>query len=154
MYYLDRGLNETWSDWFDRFFDDSFFPASRLAAGKGKGLQFLPKVDIAETDKQVLLSFDLPGVDKEQVKVELNGNTLKVSGERKHEWSSESEGEKKGKGVVKRVERSFGRFERSFTLPEHIDPERAEAHFENGVLRLNLEKRSQPESREIKVKTR
>lgn len=111
----------------DRFFNDDF------QNGGNEQSSFSPQVDISETDAQFDIDFYIPGVEKDQVNIDLNDGRLTVSGERKFEK------ETNGKNY-RSVESSFGSFTRSFQLPENIDQESVNASFENGVLRIVVPK--------------
>jgi HSP20 family protein len=106
-----------------------------------------PAVDIYETPEAVEMTFDIPGVNQNDIKVNIENNLLTVSGERKFEHEDRRES-------YHRIERNYGAFQRSFTIPSTVDPNRINAEFENGVLRLTLQKRpeTQPRAIEIKVK--
>ncbi|HKX32143.1 MAG TPA: Hsp20/alpha crystallin family protein [Blastocatellia bacterium] len=106
-----------------------------------------PAVDIYESPQAIELTFEIPGVDKNDVKVNLENNQLTVTGERQLEHADRHEG-------YHRVERSYGSFVRSFSLPNTIDPNRINAEYQNGLLRLSLPKRpeSQPRAIEVKIK--
>jgi HSP20 family protein len=108
--------------------------------------QWLPLVDIIEDDKEYLIKAELPEVRKEDVKVSVEDGVLTISGERKHE--AEENGAK-----VHRVERVYGLFSRSFTVPESADASKVSAEFKNGVLTVHLPKdeKAQPKSIEVKV---
>lgn len=118
-------------------FDRGFVP-SALA---GTGFDFSPSVDIEEKENAYLVSADLPGMKKQDIKVELNDNTLSISGERVRETKSEG----------RYSERSYGRFQRSFTLPVQVNTEKIEAHFEDGVLQITLPKAEGARSQSIKI---
>ncbi len=108
---------------------------------------FSPRVDVLEDKESIDFEFELPGVDKKDVKISINDeNILTVKGEKKF-----PEGDVK---TCCRNERSYGRFFRSFQLPELIDAEKVEAKFENGVLKLNIGKMQpvEPEEKQIEVK--
>jgi HSP20 family protein len=102
---------------------------------------FNPPAEVEETANSYLISFDLPGVSKNDVKVEISDNQLTVSGERKEDRREEQKGRQY-------TERYYGSFFRTFTLPSHINSDQIEAHFQDGVLRLVLPKHeaSQPKS--------
>jgi HSP20 family protein len=99
--------------------------------------RWLPSMDVVDRDNELLLRFDLPGVPKDQINVEVEDGTLVVSGERR------SEQEERGDRFYRR-ERSVGTFTRSIPLPEGIDPEKIKADFRDGVLELRVPK---PEKR-------
>jgi len=105
-----------------------------------------PTVDISETDGEYQIKAEIPDVKKEDVKVTLEDGVLTIQGERKQEK------EEKGK-KYHRVERSYGSFVRSFSLPEFIDEEKVKAEFKDGVLNLHLPKseKGKPKAIEVKV---
>lgn len=109
---------------------------------------FAPHTDIAEDDNNIYLHIELPGMDKTDVSVSVADNrTLTVKGERKNEFKEE------GKNFI-RTERSFGAFERSFTLPANIIADAVEAHFDNGILSLTLPKNEADKLNRITVEIR
>ncbi len=126
------------------------FTRPAVARGNGKELltvaDWVPTVDICETDQEYLIKAELPEVKKEDVKVTLEDGVLTIQGERKQER------EEKGKRFH-RVERSYGRFVRSFTLPEEVDDGHVKAEFRDGVLNLHLPKseKAKPKAIEVKV---
>ncbi len=103
-----------------------------------------PLVDITEDDKEYLISADLPQLSKDDVKVVVENGSLIIKGERK------SETEHKDK-KLHRIERSYGRFLRSFSLPEDADGNRVTANFKDGVLRVSLPKSEEKKPRHIEV---
>jgi HSP20 family protein len=105
-----------------------------------------PTVDISETDGEYQIKAEIPDVKKEDVKVTLEDGVLTIQGERKQEK------EEKGK-KYHRVERSYGSFVRSFSLPDVIDEEKVKAEFKDGVLSLHLPKseKAKPKAIEVKV---
>ena len=107
---------------------------------------FSPRVDITEDDNNLFVHAELPGMSKDQVKVSVNEDRLlTIQGEKKKE-------EKKEDKSLIRIERNFGSFTRSFSLPENVDVENISAKFENGVLELSLKKIEPPKPKEIEVK--
>lgn len=134
----------------DRLFqdltDDLFNARPGLPANPDAQLMqvFQPATDIEETEKEYMVSIDVPGIRKEDISVELQGNVLHVSGERNFE-------RKDDKSQNRYIERSYGRFERAFSLPENVDPEAVQAQFENGVLHLVLPKSETAQRRKISV---
>ena len=104
-----------------------------------------PTVDISETDGEYQIKAEIPDVKKEDVKVTLEDGVLTIQGERKQEK------EEKGK-KYHRVERSYGSFVRSFSLPDLIDEEKVKAEFKDGVLNLHLPKSEKAKPRAIEVK--
>jgi HSP20 family protein len=107
--------------------------------------QWAPLVDIAEDDKEYLIKVELPEVQKEDVKVTVESGTLNISGERK------AEKEEKGR-KFHRVERYYGRFERSFSIPEDATGDSVKAEFKDGLLRVHLVKSEKARPRQIEVK--
>jgi len=108
--------------------------------------EWAPLVDITEDDKEYLIKAELPEVKKEDVKLTAHDNVLTITGERKYEK------EEKGK-KYHRVERAYGSFERSFTLPEDADEGKIAAEFKDGVLKVHLPKseKAKPKSIEVKI---
>ena len=109
--------------------------------------EFKPSVDIYEEEKAFLVKADLAGVKPEDIKIELDKNVLTVSGERKLEKKEEKE----GKNGYHRIERRYGSFTRSFTLPESAEAEGIDADYRDGVLTVTIPKRPESQPREIKV---
>lgn len=103
-------------------------------------------MDVAEDDKEFTITADLPDVNKENVKVTIEEDTLTIQGERKHE-------EEEHKKKFHRIERSFGKYVRSFQIPRDVEVGRIEAKFEGGVLKVHLPKREQEakQQQEIQV---
>lgn len=106
---------------------------------------WIPRADVRETDKEYIIDLSLPGLRKEDVKVEVKDDILTVSGERK------SEKEEKGKSWLRR-ESSYGSFLRSFALPEGLHSEDIKASCKDGVLTLSMRKPSQVKTRGISIK--
>ncbi len=107
--------------------------------------QWAPLVDIIEDEKEYLIKAELPEIRKEDVKVSVEDGILTISGERKHE--TEENGAK-----YHRVERAYGLFSRSFTVPESADASKVSAEFKNGVLTVHLAKDEKAKSKSIEVK--
>jgi HSP20 family protein len=103
-----------------------------------------PPVDIREDENALVLDMDVPGVDLGQIDIRLENDTLTVKGQRKFESES------KGKGFH-RIERSYGAFARSFTLPNTVETEKVRADYKNGVLSITLPKKEVAKPRAIKV---
>ncbi len=119
----------------------------RKEAGKEEAItiaEWAPLVDILEDDKEYLIKVELPEVKKEGVKVMVQDNVLTISGERTLD-------KEKGK-KYHRLERAYGSFARSFTLPDDADPAKVSADFKDGVLRVHLEKAEQAKPKSIEVK--
>jgi len=129
----------------------SLFDRQMLLSEGGKEEQFrltewTPAVDIAEDDKEYTIKAELPGINKEDVKVTVENGVLSISGERK------SEKEEKDK-KYHRIERTYGSFVRAFTLPEGTAGDKMNAEFKDGVLKLHLPKdeTAKPKTVEVKI---
>lgn len=123
----------------DRFFED-LGATPTLFEGKG----FSPACEVTETDSDYKISFDLPGLKKDEIKIEMKDNTLSVFGERKRETT-----EKKEK--VQRYEKSYGYFRRSFSLPTNVVSEKVAAKYDNGVLELTVPKAELAKPKTIEI---
>ena len=110
-----------------------------------KVMDWTPSVDVTEDEKEYLITADAPGVKREDLKVTVADGVLSISGERQYEK------EEKGKKFHK-VERSYGSFARSFTLPEDADEEQLSAQFKEGVLTVHLPKTAQAKAKTKEVK--
>jgi HSP20 family protein len=134
-----------WNPW--REFDDLF---TRVAGPPGESLnrsEWLPPVDITETEKAFRIELEIPAVAAEDVVVAIKDGVLTVSGERSTE--SDSTDDKRH-----RVERRWGRFSRSFRLPENVDEDAIEARSKDGVLYLTVTKKEKAQPRKIQVNAR
>jgi HSP20 family protein len=117
------------------------------ASGGGGGAQlrrWMPAMDLVESGDHFVLRADLPGLSEEDVRIELEDSTLTISGERKAEHESRDEG-------FHRVERAFGTFSRSLTLPKGVDPEAVSAAFDRGVLEVRIPKPEERKPRRIEI---
>jgi HSP20 family protein len=121
---------------FDRFFDSR--------APNGTSRRWIPAMDLVETGDHLVLRGDLPGMTEDDVDIEIKDHVLTVSGERK------AENEEQGEGYH-RVERAFGSFSRSMTLPQGIDPEKVDAKFENGVLEVRVPKPAEAKPTRVQI---
>jgi HSP20 family protein len=108
------------------------------------GGTFIPPVDIYEDENKLTLKLEVPGIEEKDLDVRLENNTLTVRGERKLEQEEKEEN-------FHRIERRYGAFSRSFTLPNTVDVENVRANYENGILRLELLKRAEAKPKQIKV---
>ena len=131
----------------DRLFDD--WAGWRTAAKPGAVANYTtsPSCEITENKSGYQLKFDLPGMSKDQIKIELHENQLTVSGERKEERKEEDKDKKSHFSEL-----YYGSFMRSFTLPQTVDPEKVEARYDNGVLSVNLLKTAGGSVRQITIK--
>lgn len=123
------------SNRFHHFFDE--FPGFSNSSNDS----FSPRIDISESEKNILIEAEIPGVPKENLKITLQDNILSIEGEKKNEV------EEKEKNFY-RAERSFGKFKRSFTLPVDVDSEKVDAKFNNGILEITLSKFEPKENKE------
>src|SRR5208282_949232 len=105
---------------------------------------FVPPVDVYEDEHSVQLKLEVPGIDEKDLDVKVENNTLTVSGERKFEKEEKEEN-------FRRVERRYGSFTRSFTLPSTVSTEDINASYDNGVLTIRLAKRAEAKPKQIKV---
>lgn len=108
--------------------------------------RFSPAVDIREEKDAIVLQAELPGMKSEDVNVSLEGNLLTISGERKFSSEKDEEG-------YRRIERSYGSFTRSFTLPDTVELDRCDAEMNEGVLTIRLPKAARAQPRRISVKS-
>jgi HSP20 family protein len=121
---------------FDRFFEGR--------TPNGTSRRWIPAMDLVETDEQLVLRGDLPGMTEDDVDIEIKDGVLTVSGERKAEHEDKGEG-------YHRVERSFGRFSRSLSLPQGIEPDKVEASFDNGVLEVRIPKPAEAKPTRVQI---
>jgi HSP20 family protein len=124
-------------------------PESRLL-GRGETestplMEWNPEVDIKEDEKEYVIQADLPGMKREDIKVTVEHGAISITGERK------SEKEEKGK-KFHRIERSYGSFERTFTLPEGTDAKKLKAEFKDGVLHVHLPKTEEAAKKTLEIK--
>jgi HSP20 family protein len=105
---------------------------------------FAPPVDIYEDEHTITLKMEVPGIDEKDIDVRIENNTLTVHGERKMEKEEKEEN-------FRRIERQYGSFTRSFTLPSSVDSGQVSAHYDKGVLKINLAKKAEAKPKQIKV---
>mgnify|MGYP003132059009 CR=1 FL=1 len=129
-------FGKRFSDIMDEFFNDAV--ATRQHA-------FAPSIDISETDKQYLIDVEVPGMDKKDIELNVDNNTLIISGERKFENKEDGK-------HFHRVESSYGNFSRSFTLPDNVESESIQATYNNGILNITIDKSEQKMKKQIKIK--
>ena len=120
------------------------FNAAFDTPGGNGGRRWMPAMDLVETDEHFVLRADLPGMTESDVNIELEDNVLTVSGERKAEHEEKEEG-------YYRVEREFGSFSRSLTLPKGVDADAVSARFDRGVLEVRIPKPEQRKPRRIEI---
>lgn len=105
---------------------------------------FAPAVDVYEDEHHVTLKIEVPGIDEKDIDVRVENNTLTVHGERKLEKEEKEEN-------FRRVERQYGSFTRSFTLPNTVDTENIQANYDKGILKIQLAKKAEAKPKQIKV---
>jgi HSP20 family protein len=133
----------TIQDRMNRLFRDSY--------GNNEGREeslnntsFAPPVDVYEDEHNVILKIEVPGIEEKDIDVRIENNTLTVHGERKFEREEKEEN-------YRRVERQYGSFTRTFTLPQTVDQENVKADYDKGVLKINLSKKAEAKPKQIKV---
>ena len=139
-FYPYRELN-TLQDRVNRLFHESF------SGGRDESLatsSFAPAVDVYEDEHNVTLKIEVPGIDEKDIDVRVENNTLTVHGERKFEKEEREEN-------YRRVERQYGSFSRTFTLPNTVDTESVSADYEKGVLKIKLAKKAEAKPKQIKI---
>ena len=134
MVTLREKMNRLFEDVFTSRSEDKEFTTSSWA----------PAVDIFETENELVMSAEIPGVDEKDIEIKIEDNTLSLKGERKFEKETKEEN-------YHRIERSYGSFYRAFTLPNSIDPEKIQAEHENGILRITMPKRQELKPRKVKI---
>jgi HSP20 family protein len=126
---------------------NTFFDTPTTGGGNGNGgavRRWVPSMDLVETEDHFVLRADLPGLSEGDVAIELEDNVLTVSGERNAEHEEKKEG-------FYRMERSFGQFRRSLTLPEGVDAEKIAATFDKGVLEVRIPKPEERKPRKVQI---
>ena len=131
-------------DRMNRLFDDVWGRGRRLDEEFISG-GWVPPVDVRETKETLEITAELPGVDPKGVEVSVEGGVLTLKGSRNFEKAAEGE-------TYHRVERAYGGFERSFTLPSNVDAERIQAAYRHGVLHLTVPKREEAKPKAIAIK--
>jgi HSP20 family protein len=129
-------------DRMNRLFTDSLGPVANqesLAAGS-----FVPPVDVYEDEQGIRLKMEVPGIEEKDIDIRLENNLLTIRGERKLEKETKEEN-------YHRIERSYGSFTRSFSLPNTVNPEEVKASYTKGVLTIGLGKRAEARPKQIKV---
>jgi HSP20 family protein len=131
----------TLQDRMNRLVRDSFGDAREEALTTST---FAPPVDVYEDEHNITLKFEVPGIDEKDIDVRIENNMLTVHGERKFEKEEKEEN-------FRRVERQYGSFTRSFTLPNTVNTDSVQAHYDKGVLKVQLAKRAEAKPKQIKV---
>ncbi len=138
-------LSENLNRMFNRLFDEGFLTSRRsiFSDELSQGV-WSPDVDIYETKDSIVVKADIPGVEKDKVKVEIKDNILTIRGERKEERETKEHN-------VYRMERHYGEFVRSFALPQKVDASKIKAKYKDGILEITLPKPEEVKGKEIKV---
>jgi len=142
MTFLARRDFSTMQDRMNRILRESFSPES--PEGTLTTSNFAPPVDVYEDEHCITLKIEVPGIDDKDINVSIENNTLTVHGERRFEKDEKEEN-------FHRVERMYGSFTRSFTVPNTVDPEQVSANCEKGVLKIRLAKKAEAKPKLIKV---
>ena len=129
---------------FNDVFDDFFGPALYMTNQPGKSGNTRLQVDIFEKENAIVIEADMPGVKKEDIKLDVKGKSITLKGERKQDEEVNDE-------KLYRRERFLGTYERSFNLPFEIDSNGVSAKFENGTLRLEITKPEEKETKQITI---
>lgn len=128
-----------------RLFDD-FLPA-RSTSDQQESAVWAPRADLSETDDAFVIAIDLPGIERDDLDITVEDGTLKISGERAMR-------EEHDRGQFHRIERSYGRFYRSFSFGPNVDPDNIDATFDDGVLTVRVGKAEERKPRRIEVGSR
>jgi len=131
----------TLQDRMNRLFRDSFGEGREEALTTST---FAPAVDVYEDEHHITLKVEVPGIEEKDIDVRIENNTLTVHGERKYEKEEKEEN-------YRRVERQYGSFTRSFTLPTTVSTEDVHANYDKGVLKIKLAKKAEAKPKQIKV---
>jgi HSP20 family protein len=129
---------------FDRLFEGSLYPSNETDESSVVTSQWVPRVDIKEETGRFVLYADLPGVDPQDIEVQMEKGVLTIKGERRTEERMDSES-------FSRIERRHGSFHRRFALPDSADPDGITASGQNGVLQIVIPKRPETTPRRIQV---
>lgn len=128
--------------WIDRFFEDPWMTPSALAGGPAVQL---PPIDISETDSELIIRAEIPGIDAKDLEVNISGNVLTLSGEKEATVEQKDE-------EFYHCERRFGSFRRTVTLPNTVDPEKIAAEYTQGVATVRIAKLKTARTRKVEVK--
>ncbi len=128
-----------------RLFDEIFPRVGRMEIEPFGG--WIPPVDIYETPDKVVIEAEVPGVEKDNIKIEYSNGILTIKGERKLEKEVKEED-------YHRLERAYGSFQRSFSIPSTVDPDKINAVYKNGILKIELPKQEKAKPKEIKIEVK
>ena len=133
-----RDLNKL----YDRFFETNFLPSSFLF-DEGK---WGPTLDISESRKDITVKAEIPGIEAKDFDISIHGRLLTIKGEKKQEQKQKEE-------TYYRVERSYGCFNRTIQLPAEVNPDKVDATYKRGILKIKLRKSKENQSKRIKITT-
>jgi HSP20 family protein len=128
---------------YDRVFEPNFLPSSYMF-GQGK---WDPTLDISEGRKDITVKAEIPGIEAKDFDISIDGRMLTIRGEKKQEQKEEKE-------TFYRVERSYGYFNRTIQLPAEVNPDKVDATYKRGILKIKLRKSKENESKRIEIKNR
>ena len=134
---------DTFSNRLNSFFDSRFFPSVWFSEESGLR-DWRPVVDIYDEDDKIVIKAEIPGVDKDKINVDVKDGILTLTGERSYENEAKEEN-------YHRRERAFGRFERSFALPDGLDSDKIDADYKDGVLRIEIPKPEEKKPKKIEI---
>lgn len=138
------GLIEDLQSDLNRFFNSSVMNLPRTGLDNESLQNWLPSTDIHDAGDKLVVKTDLPGLEKEDIDISVQGNTLFIRGEKKHEKEVEDAG-------YLRSERFYGHFERAIPLTDDINSEKVDASYKNGVLTVTINKKEEAKPKQIKV---
>src|SRR5215467_5848750 len=130
----------TLQDRMNRLFRDSYGEGQEALSTS----TFAPAVDVYEDEHNVTLKIEVPGIDEKDIDVRIENNLLTVHGERKFEKEEKEEN-------FRRVERQYGSFTRSFTMPNTVDTDSVQAHYDKGIMKIQLSKKTEAKPKKIRV---
>ena len=139
-----RDLQENMNTMIDRFFEDPF-QISSFRDFSGFENSFSPRLDMSETDKELKISAELPGVDEKDIQVTFRHDRLTISGKKENETIEKD-------SHFYRRERSFGSFQRSIALPSEIEEDKIDAVFKKGILKITIPKTGSASAKKISIK--
>ena len=135
-------LRRNFDDIANRFFDRDFWAPGDLFRED----RLLPSVDISEGKKNITVKAEIPGVEANDIDISLSGKLLTIKGEKKQEKEEKNEN-------YHRMDRSYGYFNRTIELPAEVDPEKVDASYKKGVLKIELKKTRESETKKIEIKS-
>ncbi len=126
---------------------DNFFGAPRRVERNDRVLYWTPRVNVEETDDQFEVTAELPGLNRDDVKIEIKDHALTFTGEKKTEKENKDRN-------VHLYERAYGKFCRTFTLPDNVDVDKIEAEFKDGILQIDIPKTEEAKPRQVEVQVK